>query len=203
MAQKNRCAWCTSDPLYIEYHDTEWGRPVYDDRVLFEFLILESMQAGLNWLTILKKRENFRKAFCDFDPIKVAKFTPRTVEKLLKDAGIIRHRLKIESTINNANCFLAIQQHYGSFADFLWAFVDEKPIVNRWEQSADIPASTDLSACLSQLLKAHGFRFVGSTICYAYMQAVGLVNDHTADCFLAKGTKRLSTRNVRCTKPVN
>ncbi|GJM06838.1 MAG: DNA-3-methyladenine glycosylase I [marine bacterium B5-7] len=178
----NRCDWCTDNPLYMAYHDQAWGVPVHDDRVLFEFLILESMQAGLNWLTILKKRDNFRRAFANFDPEKVACFTDKDQQDLMQDAGIIRNRLKIESAINNAKQFLVMQTEYGSFSKFLWDFVGGKPIQNHYKQHADIPAKTELSDKLSKTLKKHGFRFVGSTICYAYMQAVGLVNDHLTTC---------------------
>ena len=178
----NRCDWCIDNPLYMAYHDQEWGVPVHDDLVLFEFLILESMQAGLSWLTILKKRDNFRRAFANFDPEKVACFTDEDQQRLMQDAGIIRNRLKIESAINNAKQFLVMQTEYGSFSKFLWDFVGGQPIQNHYKQHADIPAKTELSDKLSKTLKKQGFRFVGSTICYAYMQAVGLVNDHVTTC---------------------
>ena len=177
-----RCAWAQS-PLSIEYHDREWGTPVYDDRVLFEFLILEGTQAGLNWETILKKRANYRTAFRNFDPRQVAAFTEETICSLLENPGIIRNRRKINSAIQNARAFLEIQAEYGSFDRWLWNFVDGVPIQNRWNALSQIPAETDLSKRISQQLRQRGFSFVGPTIIYAYMQAVGLVNDHTVDCF--------------------
>lgn len=178
-----RCAWAGCDPLYRDYHDLEWGVPVHDDSLLFEFLTLEGAQAGLSWITILRKREAYRQAFAGFDPVVVATFDDRRQAELLTNAGIIRNRLKIDSTISNAGAFLRVQQEFGSFDKYLWRFVDGKPIQNRWDSLAQVPASTPLSDALSRDLKKRGFRFAGSTICYAFMQAVGMVNDHTADCF--------------------
>jgi DNA-3-methyladenine glycosylase I len=183
MSQQKRCQWTGDDPLYQQYHDTEWGLPCFDDQTLFEFLTLEGAQAGLSWITILRKRENYRKNFAGFDPVKVARFSQKKIEKLLLDPGIVRNRLKVESTISNARAFLDIQKQYGSFSNFLWGYVEGKPINNHWRSLNQVPASTPLSDRLSKDLKKAGFRFVGSTICYAYMQAVGLVNDHTTDCF--------------------
>jgi DNA-3-methyladenine glycosylase I len=175
------------------YHDTEWGRPTHDDRRHFEFLILEAAQAGLSWSTVLKKREGYRKAFCDFDPEKVARFTPAKIEKLMLDSSIIRNRLKIEATVNNAKQFLLVQREFGSFDHYCWGFVGGKPIVNKRKSMKDLPATTAESDAFSKDLKKRGFKFVGSTVIYAHMQAVGMVNDHTIDCFcyapLAKGHK--------------
>ncbi len=179
----NRCAWCGSDPLYVAYHDDEWGVPVHDDRLLFEFLVLEGAQAGLSWLTVLKKRENYRKAFDNFAIARVAEYTEKDVTHLLGDSGIIRNRLKIESAIKNARGVLDIQAHYGSLDAYLWRYVDGTPKQNAWRSMAEVPAETELSTMMSKDLKKQGFNFVGSTICYAFMQAVGLVNDHTTDCF--------------------
>ena len=179
-----RCKWAEGVSLdYIEYHDTEWGVPVYDDRVQFEFLILEGAQAGLSWSTILNKRDGYRKAFADFDPEKVARFTKKRVEKLLTNPAIVRNRLKVESTVSNAKAFLDVQEEYGSFSDYIWGFVDGKPIQNRWRKDGDIPATSAESDALSKDLKKRGFRFVGSTIIYAHMQATGMVNDHVTRCF--------------------
>ena len=178
-----RCAWSTNDPLMLEYHDTEWGVPVHDDRKLFEFLILEGMQAGLSWQIILNKRENFRKAFHTFDPVRVARYTDRSVQRLLSNPGIIRNRLKIAATIHNAKRFLEVRQEFGSFDRYIWQFVDGRPIVNRFKSLKEIPAKTELSDAISQDLIKRGFKFVGSTIIYAHMQATGMVNDHTVDCF--------------------
>jgi len=180
---KLRCGWCGTDPLYVAYHDTEWGVPVHDDRLLFEFLILEGAQAGLSWITILKKRDAYRRAFAGFDAEKVARFGPRQVARLLADVGIVRNRLKIEAAINNAQRFLAVQEEFGSFDEYVWRFVDGRPIVNRWKTLKQVPASTPASDALSKDLKTRGFKFVGSTICYAHMQATGMVNDHLAGCF--------------------
>jgi DNA-3-methyladenine glycosylase I len=177
-----RCPWPKDDPLYVAYHDDEWGRPVHDDRVLFEFLILEGAQAGLSWITILRKRDNYRRAFSRFDPKKIARFTKGDVARLMNDAGIVRNRLKIESTISNAKAFLAVQKEFGSFDRYLWSFVEGNPVVTRWRRGQGIPASTPLSDRISKDLKQRGFRFVGSTIIYAYLQAVGVVDDHVADC---------------------
>ena len=178
-----RCRWAGTDPLYCAYHDDEWGRPVRDDRVLFEFLILEGAQAGLSWITILRKRPAYRKAFAAFDPRKVARFTAADVRRLLKDAGIVRNRLKIASAIANAKAFLAVQQELGSFSAYLWGFVGGRPLVNRPRTMKDVPASTALSERISKDLKRRDFRFVGPTIVYAYLQAVGVVDDHVRGCF--------------------
>jgi len=180
---KNRCPWCEGADLYRRYHDEEWGVPVHDDRKHFEFLVLESAQAGLSWSTILKKRKNYRKAYRGFDPQIVARFGAGDVERLLQDAGIVRNRLKIESSINNAKCFLEIQEEFGSFDAYLWGFVGGSPLVNRWKALSEIPAQTELSDSVSKDLKTRGFRFVGSTIIYAHLQAVGLVNDHITSCY--------------------
>ena len=177
-----RCAWART-PLSVEYHDAEWGVPVHDDRVLFEFLTLEGAQAGLSWETILKKRDAYRDAFLNFDPARVARFTPARVERLLLNPGIVRNRLKIESTVRNAKAFIAVQKEFGSFDAYVWDFVGGAPLVGRWRTLAEIPARTVESDTLSRDLLRRGFKFVGSTICYAFMQAVGLVNDHTTDCF--------------------
>ncbi len=179
----NRCAWGSSNPLMIEYHDTEWGVPLHDEQKLFEFLVLEGMQAGLSWSTILNKRENFRAAFHSFDVARVARYTQRDIERLLKNAGIIRNRLKIEATINNAKRFIEVQNEFGAFDTYIWSFVDGQPIKNTWRTLKDIPAKTPLSDAISKDLLKRGFKFVGSTIVYAHMQATGMVNDHTVDCF--------------------
>ena len=178
-----RCEWSKRDELMREYHDREWGTPVHDDRKLFEFLLLEGAQAGLSWLTILRRRENYRKAFAGFAVEKIARYTARKKTALLEDTGIIRNRLKIESTVNNAKLFLKIQEEYGSFDVYIWQFVQGAPIVNAWRSLREIPAKTKESEALSRDLQKRGFRFVGPTICYALMQAVGMVNDHTVDCF--------------------
>ena len=180
---KNRCTWCTKDDLYIDYHDKEWGTPLHEDQKLFEFLVLESFQAGLSWLTVLKKRDNFRKAFANFDAKKVAKFDQEKFNTLMQDAGIIRNRLKIEAAINNAKCFLQIQKEFGSFDKYIWGFVDGKPIVNRRNTLKDVPAKTPVSDAMSKDMGKRGFKFRGSTICYAFMQAVGMVDDHVEDCW--------------------
>ncbi len=179
----NRCPWSTTDPLYIAYHDEEWGVPLHDDRQLFEFLILEGAQAGLSWLTILKKRENFRRAFDGFRVRKVAAYDARKVVSLMRDPGIIRNRLKVAAAIQNAKAFLAIQKEFGAFDAYAWQFVGGKPKQNAWPTLKDIPARTAESDALSKDLMARGFKFVGSTICYAHMQATGMVNDHIVDCF--------------------
>jgi len=178
-----RCAWAGQDPLYIAYHDDEWGVPVHDDRTLFEFLILEGAQAGLSWSTILKKRKNYRQAFDNFDAAKVARYDAKRVRRLLANPGIVRNRLKIASAVRNARSFLAVQEEFGSFAAYLWRFVDGTPIRNAWQSLAEVPARSSVSDALSKDLARRGFGFVGSTICYAYLQAVGLVNDHLVDCF--------------------
>jgi DNA-3-methyladenine glycosylase I len=187
MAEKKRCSWASGldDPEYIQYHDDEWGRPVHDDRHLFEMLTLEGAQAGLSWSTILHKRANYRKLFASFDPKKVARFDAQRRTALMQDAGIVRNRLKIESTVTNAQAFLQVQKEFGSFDRYLWNFVDGKPVVNIRPAGERLPASTDLSDRISKDLKKRGFRFVGSTIIYAFLQAVGVVNDHSHACFLA------------------
>lgn len=179
----NRCPWCLSFDDYVRYHDEEWGVPVWDDRKQFEFLVLESAQAGLSWSTILKKREGYRKAFADFDPDTVALFTESDQNRLLTDKGIVRNKLKIAAAINNANRFLEVQQRYGSFSDFIWSYVDGKPIINHYSSLAEVPATTGISDRLAKDMKKLGFRFLGSTILYAHMQATGLVNDHLTSCF--------------------
>lgn len=184
MDSRIRCSWCGTDPLYTKYHDEEWGKPVYDDKVLFEFLLLESAQAGLSWLTILRRREGYRQAFADFEVQKVAAFTEEDVERLMQDTGIIRNRLKIKAAIGNAQLFIQLQQEYGSFANYIWGFLPEgKPIVNPVLQRSDVPARTELSDAISKDMKKRGFKFFGTTICYAFMQATGMVNDHYTECF--------------------
>lgn len=178
-----RCGWCLKFDQYIKYHDEEWGKPVHDDRVHFEFLILEGAQAGLSWSTILKKREGYRKAFADFDPVKVAKFTPARIEKILKDPGIIRNRLKVNAAVNNAKRFLEVQKEFGTFNKYIWSFVGGKPIINKRKTLKQIPPTTKESDALSKDLIKRGFKFVGSTVIYAHMQACGLVNDHLVDCW--------------------
>lgn len=178
-----RCRWCGTDPLYIAYHDLEWGVPLHDDRALFALLILEGAQAGLSWLTILRKRANYRAALDDFDLVKIADYGEADRLRLLADAGIVRNRLKIDATIKNARACLAIQEEFGSLDAYFWRFVDNKPIQNAWASLAEIPAETALSAMISKDLRRRGCNFVGSTICYALMQAIGMVNDHTTDCF--------------------
>jgi len=194
LAKKIRCWWSGSDPLYIQYHDEEWGMPVYDDAKLFEFLVLEGAQAGLSWITILKRRENYRKAFSRFNPKKVARYGPAEVKRLLNDPGIIRNRLKVESAIRNARAFLEVQKEFGSFAKYSWAFVEGAPIQNHFQGRKEVPAKTPISERWSKDLKKRGFNFVGSTIMYAHMQAVGMVNDHTLDCFRHSEIKRLAKR---------
>ena len=178
----SRCSWCLGDPLYIRYHDEQWGVPCHDDRVLFEFLVLEGAQAGLSWITILKRREGYRNAFCQFDVQQVAKMTEQDVATLMQDEGIIRNRRKIQSAINNARAFIQVQLEFGSFSEYLWAFVNHQSIDNRRQTLSEVPATSDISDRLSRDLKKRGFSFVGSTICYAYMQAMGLVNDHLLSC---------------------
>lgn len=179
----NRCPWCGSDPLYVKYHDEEWGVPVHDDRMHFEFLVLESAQAGLSWLTVLRKRENYRALYEGFDVVKVAAFDETKVLELLGDAGIIRNRKKIEASINNGRCFLEIQQEYGSFDTYIWGFTGGKPVVNAWKLLSELPAKTGLSDAIAKDLKGRGFKFLGSTIIYAHLQAIGIINDHLVDCF--------------------
>ncbi len=188
--QKQRCAWAGEDPLYIHYHDTEWGVPVYDDRKLFEFLILEGAQAGLSWITVLRKRENYREAFENFDPEKVARFNKRKIESLLKNPGIIRNRLKVESTVSNAQAFLKILDEFKTFSDYQWGFVNNRPIQNTRKNLKDLPAESPESDAFSKDLKKRGFRFVGSTIIYAHMQATGMVNDHLITCFRHQEVKK-------------
>jgi len=180
---KKRCGWAGSDPLYVKYHDEEWGVPLNNDRALFEFLILEGMQAGLSWSTILKKRENFRQAFDGFEPRKIAQYDKNKTNELLQNAGIIRNHLKIEAAVQNARTFLMVEQEFGSFSHYIWQFVNHKPLINSWKSIKEIPAKTEISDEMSKDLKKRGFKFVGSTICYAFMQAVGMVNDHIVDCF--------------------
>ncbi len=181
--QQKRCQWCLGDELMMEYHDNEWGVPVHDDNLHFEYLILDAAQAGLSWRTVLYKRENYRKAFVGFDPAKVARFTENRIAKLLENPGIIRNRQKVNSAIVNARAFLAVQEEFGSFDEYIWRFVDGATIVNRWKNESQIPAKTDVSEAMSKDMKQRGFSFCGPTICYAYMQAAGLVNDHEISCF--------------------
>ncbi|MEA1888711.1 MAG: DNA-3-methyladenine glycosylase I [Pseudomonadota bacterium] len=178
-----RCEWCTGSEIERVYHDDEWGVPLHDDRRLFEFLILEGAQAGLSWITILKKRDHYRKVFDNFDPLRVVKYTDKKIEKLLLDPGIVRNRLKVTSAVSNARFFLDVQEEFGSFDDYIWQFTDGLVIQNNWATHSEIPANTLESDAMSKDLKKRGFRFVGSTICYAFMQAVGMVNDHTIDCY--------------------
>lgn len=178
-----RCSWAGTEDSMVEYHDKEWGKPLHDDQQLFEFLCLEGAQAGLSWSTILKKRENYREAFDNFDAEKISKYDDKKREELLGNAGIIRNRLKVDAFITNAKIYLEIQEEYGSFDKYIWGFVDHQPIVNAWKSLSEIPASAELSKQMSKTLKKRGFKFVGPTICYAFMQAIGMVNDHTVDCF--------------------
>lgn len=187
-----RCAWCGTDDIYVRYHDEEWGVPVRNDHRLFEFLVLEGAQAGLAWITILRKREGYRAAFDGFDPAKVARFEDARLERLLHDPGIVRNRLKIASARRNARAFLAVQEEWGSFASYIWRFVEGKPIQNRWRSLAELPASTPLSDAISKDLKGRGFNFVGTTIVYAHMQATGMVNDHVVECFRHEECRRLA-----------
>ena len=179
-----RCAWCEKDDLYRNYHDQEWGKPIYDDETIFEFLILESFQAGLSWYTILSKRENFRAAFDYFDYQKIAQYSEDKVEELIQNAGIIRNRLKILATINNAQKFMEVQKEFGSFSKYIWGFVNHEPIINRPKTLKEVPATTEISDALAKDLKKRGFKFMGSTVVYAHMQATGMVNDHVEDCFV-------------------
>ncbi len=178
----DRCPWCLGDPLYEEYHDTEWGVPCYDDQMLFENLLLEGAQAGLSWITVLRKRENYRQAFDSFDPQAIARYTPKKIEALMQDSGIIRNRLKLESAVKNARAYLAIQDSHDSFSSYIWQFVDGEVRQNNFSTMKQVPASTPQSDLMSKTLKKAGFNFVGSTICYAFMQAVGMVNDHLTNC---------------------
>ena len=180
---KNRCAWCGEDPLYVSYHDKEWGVPIFDDDKLFEFLILETFQAGLSWITVLRKRENFRKAFTGFNYKIIADYNEDKFDELITNKGIIRNKLKIRATISNARVFISIQEEFGSFSKYIWAFVDHKPINNKWKSMEEIPTTTEISDKLSKDLKKRGFKFVGSTVVYAHMQATGMVNDHVTSCF--------------------
>ena len=183
MSKKQRCHWVTDDPIYIHYHDHEWGVPVYDDQQLFEMLNLEGAQAGLSWMTVLKRRDNYRKCFDSFNAKKIIRYDEHKCQQLLKDPGVIRHRLKIQSVITNAKAYLEIKEEFKTFSDYIWQFVDGEPIINHWRDQSKMPASTKISDQMSKDLKKRGFKFVGSTICYAYMQAVGMVNDHLVKCF--------------------
>ncbi|HIC32836.1 MAG TPA: DNA-3-methyladenine glycosylase I [Flavobacteriaceae bacterium] len=180
---KHRCGWCVGDALYEAYHDQEWGKPVYDDNTIFEFLILETFQAGLSWITVLRKRENFRAAFDDFDYKKIATYNDNKLEELMQNEGIIRNKLKIKATVTNAQAFMNVQKEFGTFSKYIWAFVDGKPIKNKIKNYKEAPANTTISDALSKDLKKRGFKFVGSTVMYAHMQATGMVNDHEVDCF--------------------
>ena len=181
--EKHRCGWCLGDDLYIAYHDTEWGVPVKDDATLFEFLILETFQAGLSWITVLRKRENFRKAFDNFDYLKISKYTQDKIDALLQDSGIIRNKLKVNATVSNAKAFMGVQKEFGSFSNYIWGFVDNEPIKNAFTDYRNTPAKTPLSDTISKDMKKRGFKFVGSTVIYAHMQATGMVNDHETGCF--------------------
>ena len=189
MKNMKRCAWPGNDELMTEYHDREWGEPAHDDRLLFEYMILDAFQAGLSWRTILYKRENFRKAFKNFDPKKIAKFTKKDYERLLQDEGIVRNRAKIQAAITNAQCFLEVQQEFGSFDEYIWQFTKGKTVHNGCRKMSDIPAKTPVSDTMSKDLIQRGFKFVGSTICYSFMQAAGMVNDHTVECYRYKQIK--------------
>ncbi|MBG6130229.1 DNA-3-methyladenine glycosylase I [Aquimarina sp. EL_43] len=178
-----KCSWSVKHKIEEDYHDNEWGIPIYDDRLLFEFLILEGAQAGLSWLTVLVKREYYRNVFDNFEANKIVTYDQKKIDELLNDSGIIRNKLKINSVVSNAKAFLEIQKEYGSFSNFIWGFVENKPIQNKWKKAEDIPAKTEISDIMSKVLKKKGFKFIGSTICYAFMQAVGMVNDHTTECF--------------------
>lgn len=178
----NRCGWCGKDELYCTYHDTEWGKPVRNDEQQFEFLILETFQAGLSWITVLRKRENFRKAFDNFDYKKIANYSDAKIEELMQNEGIIRNRLKLKATVTNAIAFMNVQEEFGSFTHYIWSFVNDKPLINNWKSLKEVPATTEISDALSKDLKKRGFKFVGSTVVYAHMQATGLVNDHILDC---------------------
>ncbi len=194
---KVRCAWAGTDPLYVKYHDEEWGVPSHDDRHLFEMLVLEGAQAGLSWITILRKREGYRAAFDDFDVESVARYDRRRVEKLMQNPAIVRNRLKIESAIANARATLEAVDEFGSLDALLWSFVEGRPIVNRWKSLKELPAQTDASQAMSRALKKRGFRFVGPTVCYAFMQAVGMVNDHVVDCFRYRAVGGTSARGAQ------
>jgi DNA-3-methyladenine glycosylase I len=196
-----RCAWVASDPLAIRYHDEEWGVPVRDDDRLFEFLVLEGAQAGLSWMTILRKRDHYRTAFAGFDPARVSRYSRIKIEALLRDPGIVRNRLKVESAVANARAFRTVQEEFGSFADYQWRFVDGRPIENHWRRMADVPARTPLSDLFSKDLRQRGFRFVGSTIVYAHMQAVGMVNDHLVACFRHEALRQAASIRRRPARP--
>lgn len=183
LSRMNRCGWVTKEPLYIEYHDKEWGVPVYDDQKLFEMLCLEGAQAGLSWWTILQKRENYREAFDHFDAEKIVQYTEEKIQSLKENTGIVRNKLKIQSVVTNAQVFLRIQKEYGSFSHYIWSFVDHQPIINEWKSIKEVPVTTEISDEMSKKLKKEGFKFVGSTILYSYMQAVGMVNDHILECY--------------------
>lgn len=185
----NRCPWCGNDELYIKYHDEEWGVPVHDERKHFEFLVLESAQAGLSWITILRKRENYRSAYDGFDPVKVAEYNEHKINELLQNSGIVRNRRKIEASINNAKMFLKIQQEFGSFDNYIWNFVNGAPILNNWDSITETPTTSELSDKVSNDLKSRGFKFLGSTIIYSHLQATGIINDHLKDCFRYKETR--------------
>ena len=178
-----RCSWCENNELYVKYHDEEWGVPVHEDKKHFEFPILEIAQAGLNWLIVLRKRENYRKAYDNFDPVKIAKYDDNKINQLMNDPGIIRNQRKIEASVNNAKRFLDIKERFGSFDSYIWSFVDNKPVINSWRSDSEIPSTTELSDMISNDLKKRGFKFIGSTIIYAHMQAIGIVNDHIVNCF--------------------
>lgn len=180
---RQRCGWVNQDPLYMAYHDEEWGRPLRDNQKLFELLMLEGMQAGLSWYTVLKKREHYREVFDHFDPTKIAAYDETKVEQLLQDPGIIRNKLKVRAIIHNAGMYQQIEREEGSFANYMWGFVDDEPIINQWTSRSEVPTNTPISDTMSKVLKKRGFKFVGTTICYAFMQASGMVNDHTLDCF--------------------
>ncbi|PHQ29784.1 DNA-3-methyladenine glycosylase I [Leeuwenhoekiella nanhaiensis] len=189
---KHRCGWCAGDALYEAYHDTEWGVPVYDDATIFEFLILETFQAGLSWITILRKRENFREALDDFDYKKIANYGDEKLEELLNNPGIIRNKLKVYATVSNAKAFMKIQEEFGSFSKYIWSFVDDKPVQNEVEYYKEAPATTSISDALAKDLKKRGFKFTGSTVVYAHMQATGMVNDHEVNCFRYEEVKAMS-----------
>ena len=193
----SRCGWCGADPLYVRYHDTEWGVPSHDDRHLFEMLVLEGAQAGLSWITILRKREAYREAFANFDAAKVARFTPARVERLLTNDGIVRNRLKVEGAVKSARACLAVQREFGTFDRYIWQFVGGTPIANRFQALSEVPPKTAISDAMSKDLKKRGFTFVGSTICYAFMQATGMVNDHVAGCFRYEALARVTPQSRR------
>ena len=183
---KKRCEWVGNDPIYIDYHDNEWAKPIHDDQKLFEAIVLDGFQAGLSWIIVLKKRENFRSAFDNFDPEKVAKYNENKIQELVNDKGIIRNKLKIRASVTNARAFIDVQKEFGSFNKYIWTFVNHRTIINKWKSLKEIPASTEDSDVMSKDMKRRGFKFCGTTICYAFMQAVGMVNDHTTDCFCYK-----------------